>query len=87
MNAGNDMFVFGDVQGNPHASGSSNWSDVIEMVLNDAPSPGHGGAWSEEVEGQKIVDGHTPDKDDIDSGGGNSDQGSLGMDHIDKLQW
>ena len=22
MNAGNDMFVFGDVQGNPHASGS-----------------------------------------------------------------
>jgi len=75
------------VQGNAHASGGSNWSDVIEMDLNDDASSSSGGAWTEEIEGQKIVDGHTPDKDDFDSGGGNSDHGSLDMDHIDKLQW
>lgn len=51
------------------------------------PSPDTGGTWTEEIDGQKIVDGHGPDKDDHDTGKGHSDHGDLDMDHIDKLQW
>ncbi|WP_420476805.1 hypothetical protein [Noviherbaspirillum sp. ST9] len=87
VDASDDLFTFGDVHGQAQASASSNWSDVIEMDINDDLSSGQGGTWTEEIDGQKIVDGHGSDKSDHDTGKGHSDHGDLDMDHIDKLQW
>ncbi|OWW21219.1 hypothetical protein AYR66_18810 [Noviherbaspirillum denitrificans] len=87
VDAGNDLFTFGDTHGNAHASTSANWSDVIEMDINDDLTSGHSGTWTEEIDGQKIVDGHVPDKLDTDTGKGHSDHSDIDTHHIDKLHW
>jgi hypothetical protein len=82
------MFHFGDAQSGMGGTGaaSGNWADVIEMDFSHEHGAAQGGAWTEEIDGQKIVDGHVP-ADDHHAGSTHSDINHAHADHIDKLQW
>ena len=88
----NDLFVFGDVSGNTdvHGHASGNWTDVVEIDMGHGPaSSAQGNNWTVEIDGQKIVDGHSHGTVDTHGQSGSivTDHGTINFDHIDKIQW
>ena len=88
--AGDDLFIFGDIQGHNHVDGAGgNWTDVIE--INMSGDAAHQGGWTLVVDGHQVADGTHPGHDTIDVHGHDgtihTDHGDVTIHNVDKIEW
>lgn len=90
--AGNDLFVFGDVSGHTTVDGGGgHWTDVVEIDFGHGPAASTaGGGWTLEIDGQQVTDGRAHGSVEVGDDHHatiTTQNGTINLDHIDKIEW